>query len=679
MGSESRDIAILGEPLPFNEYLLPEDERWKSKIVSISEYKSMLEKSLKDYEGFWASVAKELEWIEPFIKVSEPAETPYVYKWFVGGKLNISKLALDKHVKTWRKNKVAIIWEGEPVDETGSPREVRKLTYFDLWREVNRVAYMLKTKLGLKKGDRIAFYLPMIPELPIYMLAAARLGLVFTVVFAGFAAESLAMRVNDLQAKVLVTADGFYRRGKVIRLKDIADKALEMTPSVERVVVVRRLKLGDVNIVEGRDYFHDVLMKDVPVNAYVEPEPMESTEPLFVLYSSGTTGKPKGIIHDHVGYAVGLYHTMKAVFDIRDDDIHFCTADIGWITGHSYVVFGPLIAGATIVMYEGAPDYPEPDRWWSIVERYGVTIFYTSPTATRMLMKYGDSWVKKHDLSTLRIIHSVGEPINPSAWRWLYEVVGGRRCPVGSTWWMTETGAIMVSITPGLGLIPMKAGTNALPLPGVEAEVVDEQGNPAPPGKKGYLVIKKPWPSMPAPPTGLWGDPGRYVATYWSKFPGMFYTGDYAVKDQDGYIWVLGRADEVLKVAGHRIGTFELESIITMHSAVAEAAVVGVPDPIKGEVPVAFVVLKAEYKPSAELAASIRQWVREKYGPIGEPAHVIFVSKLPKTRSGKIMRRLLIAVATGKPLGDVSTLEDETAVEEARAAYEELTRELSKH
>jgi len=660
------------EELPFNEYIM--NDRWQSRYTPIDAYFKFHSQTLQDFERFWENVAKELEWFRPWDKVLDASNPPF-YRWFVGGRLNLSYLAVDRHVKSWRKNKVAILWEGEPVDKNGHPLEKRVLTYYDLYREVNRMAYILKNNFGIKKGDRITLYLPMIPELPIAMLAAWRIGAITSVVFSGFSAEALAERINDAQARLVITADGFWRRGKVVMLKEIVDTALEKTSSVEGVVVVPRLGLNDVPMREGRDYWLDKLMEGVPPNAKVEPEPVESEHPSFILYTSGTTGKPKGIVHDTGGWAVHVYTTMKWVFDIRDDDVYWCTADIGWVTGHSYVVLGPLMMGATEVVYEGAPDYPQPDRWWSIIERYGVTIFYTSPTAIRMFMRYGEEWPRRHDLSTLRIIHSVGEPINPEAWRWAYRVLGGEKVAFGSTWWMTETGGIVISHAPGLYLVPMKPGTNGPPLPGFEVDVVDDSGKPVPPGIRGYLVIKRPWPGMLH---GIWGDPERYIKTYWARFPGMFYAGDYAIKDQDGYIWVLGRADEVIKVAGHRLGTYELESTLVGHKAVAEAAVVGVPDPVKGEMPIAFVVLKQGVAPSEELRKELREHVRKTIGPIAEPAQIFFVTKLPKTRSGKIMRRLLKAVATGAPLGDVTTLEDETSVEEAKKAYQELRAEVEK-
>jgi len=671
------EVTFVGEALPFAERI--ELPLWKGKRTTIEEYQRYHKGTVENFQQFWGEKAGELEWFEPWRAILEKGEHPHVSKWFVGGKTNISNLCLDQHLKGPRKNKVALIWEGEPRDELGNPKEVRKYTYYELWREVNRVAYALQSKFGLKRGDRAAVYMPMIPELPIVLLALSRLAVIFTVVFSGFSAENLALRMRDLEARILVTTDGFFRRGKLIRLKETADKAVLKAPKIESVLVVRRAGTG-VQMQEGRDFWLHDLLSGIPSSAHVMPESVESDYPLYVLYTSGTTGGPKGVIHDHGGYAVLLHTTMQSVFDIRDADVYYCTADCGWVTGHSYIVFGPLIAGTTTVMFEGTLDYPAPDTWWSIVERYGVTVLYTTPTATRMLMKFGDEHVKRHDLSTLRIIHSVGEPINPSAWYWLYETVGKKRCPVGSTWWMTETGGIMVSYTPGLELVPLKPGANGPPLPGIDADVVDESGNTVSPGKKGFLVIKKPFPGMPSPPTGIWGDPGRYAQVYFEKFPGkgFFSSGDYAVKDQDGYIWVAGRADEVLKVAGHRIGTYELESALASHPAVTEVAIVSRPDPIKGETPIAFVVLKQGREPSPELSKELKNWVRERFGPIAEPGDLFFVTRLPKTRSGKIMRRLIKAVASGSQLGDITTLEDEAAIDEVKSAYEDLTKSLQK-
>ena len=669
------EVTFLGEALPFGERI--ELPNWTGKRATIRAYREYHDESIQNFQEYWASRARELEWFTPWRAILEKGQYPHLTRWFPGAKTNISHLCLDRHVRGQRKKKLALIWEGGPRGETGDPREVRKYTYQELWIEVNRLAWALRNEFGLSRGDRAAVYMPMIPELPIVLLAFARLGITFTVVFSGFSAENLALRIKDLGAKILVTADGFYRRGKVIKLKETADRAVSTTPVIQRVLVVRRVGL-DLSMLPGRDVWFDDLLSSVPSSATVEPEQLDSDYPLYVLYTSGTTGGPKGIIHDHGGYATLLHATMQEVFDIKDEDVYYCTADIGWVTGHSYIVFGPLIEGATTIMFEGTPDHPAPDTWWSIVERYGVTIFYTTPTATRMLMRFGNEHVKKHDLSTLRIIHSVGEPINPSAWHWLFEVVGEKRCPVGSTWWMTETGGIMISYAPGLMLVPLKPGANGPPLPGIDADVVDEKGNPVSPGKKGFLVIKKPYPGMPAPPTGMWGDPERFAQVYYEKFPGKeyFYTGDYAVKDQDDYIWVAGRADEVLKVAGHRIGTYELESALVSHASVAEAAVVARPDPVKGESPIAFVVLKQGRQPSPELGKELKTWVRERFGPIAEPGDLFFVTNLPKTRSGKIMRRLIKAIASGSTLGDITTLEDEAAIDEVKAAYKDFVKSM---
>ncbi|MFP3211101.1 MAG: acetate--CoA ligase [Thermocladium sp.] len=663
-------MSIEEKDLPFDEKIII--NKWSHKNISIEDYKKLHEKTIENIEEFWSSVAKELDWFKPWDKPLVADPQPPFYKWFAGGKLNASYLTLDKHVASWRKNKVAYIWEGEPVDSKGNPTEVRRLTYYDLYREVNRLAYAMKTKLGLRKGDTITIYMPMIPELPIVMLAAARLGVIFSVVFSGFSATALADRINDAKSRAIFTADGFWRRGKQVRLKEVVDEAIKSSPSIEKVVVYRRLGINDVPMTQGRDQWWNDLLSDVPVNAYIEPEQVESEHPLYILYTSGTTGKPKGIVHDTGGYLTELHATMKWVFDIKDNDVYWCVADIGWVTGHSYIVFGPLLEGATIVMYEGAPDYPAPDRWWQIIERYGVNVYYTTPTAIRTFMKFGDEWISKHDFSTVRLMHSVGEPINPEAWRWAWKWIGRSEIPFGSTWWMTETGGIMISHVPGWGLIPLKPGTNGMPIPGIDADVVDDEGKPIQ-GKRGYLIIKKPWPGMPLT---IWGDPSRFVNVYFSKFPGVFYAGDWAIKDGDGYIWVLGRADEVIKVAGHRLGTYEIESALISHKAVAEAAVVGVPDQVKGEVPVAFVVLRSGNAPSDELRKELRVWVRQVVGPIAEPSNIIFVSKLPKTRSGKIMRRLVRQVVMNQPLGDATTLEDETSIDEARKAYDELRKEI---
>ncbi|ARM76967.1 acetate--CoA ligase [Acidianus manzaensis] len=647
--------------LPFETKIKPK----LNNLVDEETYEKIHETTVKDYVRFWEGVASQLYWYKKWDKAIDDSNPPF-YKWFVGGELNASYLTVDRHYNSWKRNKVAIIWEGED----GTTKE---LSYADLYFEVNRVAYMLREKMKLRKGDAIAIYLPMIPELPIFMLAAARLGVVFTVIFSGFSSDALASRINDSEAKVVITADGGYRRGKIIDLKGITDKAVEKSPTVKNVIVVRRTG-SQVNMKEGRDYYFDDLIRDIP-QTYVEPERMKSEDPLYILYTSGTTGKPKGIVHDTGGYLTLLHGTMNWVFDIRDEDVYWCTADIGWVTGHSYIVFGPLLEGATEVMYEGALDYPQPDRWASIIEKYKVSVLYTSPTAIRSFMKYGEEWVKKHDTSSVRVMHSVGEPINPEAFEWFYKNVGNGEIPFGSTWWMTETGGIMISNLPGYLMIPMKPGSNGMPIPGVEADVVDDNGNEKARGERGYLVLKNPWPGMPLT---IYKDPQRYVQVYWSKFPGMFYAGDYAVKDEDGYFWILGRADEVIKVSGHRLGTYELESALIEHPAVAEAAVIGVSDPVKGEVPIAFVILRQGNSPSEELKKEIINTVREKVGPIASVNEVYFVGKLPKTRSGKIMRRVIRAVATNSEVGDVSTLEDEASVEEIREALEEFSKEFKK-
>jgi acetyl-CoA synthetase len=508
----------------------------------------------------------------------------------------------------------------------------------------------------------------MIPELPIVMLATARIGAIHTVIFSGFSSMALADRINDTKAKLLITADGSYRRGKALPLKEIVDAALENTPSIENVIVVKRTG-QEIEMKEDRDlWFHEVI-KDADTD--VRPVPIESTHPLYILYTSGTTGKPKGIVHSTGGYLTYINSIYKWVFDIQEDSVYWCTADVGWVTGHSSIVYAPLMHGASIVVYEGAPDYPKPDRWWEIIEKYKVTIFYTSPTAIRMFMRYGEEWFKKHDLSSLTILGSVGEPINPEAWKWYFKNIGGERCPIVDTWWQTETGGVMISPAPGIGLIPLKPGSATFPLPGIDAEVVGENGQPTPTGVRGYLVIKKPWPGMFMT---LYKDPERFKQAYWSRFADVYYTGDYCMKDEDGYFWLLGRADEVLKIAGHRMGTMELESAVVSHPAVAEAAVIGKPHEVKGESIVVFTILKQAYNPSEELKKELISHLRKTVGPIATPEQIYFVSQLPKTRSGKIMRRVLKALVSDKPIGDVTTIKDKTSIEEAKRAYEELKK-----
>lgn len=616
---------------------------------------SVYERARRDPEGFWASIARELQWDESWHTVME-WNPPWV-KWFVGGRLNASVNCVDRHVAAGRRTKAAIIWEGEPGDE-------RVLTYQDLYREVNRVALALR-QLGIEKGDRVAIYLPMIPELPIAMLACARIGAPHSVVFGGFSAEALADRINDCQAKLLITADGGYRRGRVVPLKETADRALERCPSIEKVLVVRRIgESQPISMQSGRDlWWHDVLAG--VRERYCPPESLDSEHPLYILYTSGTTGKPKGQLHTTGGYLTGVYITTKWIFDIKDDDIYWCTADIGWVTGHSYIVYGPLANGATVVMYEGSPDWPDKDRFWDIVERRHVTILYTSPTAIRQFMRWGPEYPARHDLSSLRLLGTVGEPINPEAWMWYHEHIGGGRCPIVDTWWQTETG--MILITPLPGLTTTKPGSATLPFPGIEPDILDDTGNPVPTGQGGYLVIRRPWPAISRT---LWGDPERYVNTYFSKYgPSIYVTGDGAKRDEDGYYWILGRVDDVLNVAGHRLGTMELESALVAHPAVAEAAVIGMSHEIKGQVPVAFVSVRAGYIPSDELAEELRRHVAETIGAIARPERVIFVADLPKTRSAKIMRRLLRDIAEGRVLGDTTTLTDPAVVEEIKRTW----------
>ncbi|MEW8958283.1 MAG: acetate--CoA ligase [Moorella sp. (in: firmicutes)] len=607
----------------------------------------------ENIEEFWAREAAKLHWFRPWDRVLE-WEYPLAW-WFNGGTLNVSYNCLDRHLETWRRNKAAIIWEGEPGDSV-------VLTYRDLYREVNKFAAVLRS-LGIKRNDRVTIYLPMIPELPIAMLACTRIGAVHNVVFGGFSAAALRERINDIGAKVLITADGGFRKGKIVALKENADTALAGTPTIEKVIVTKRTGQA-VNMQRGRDLWWHELMAAAPL--YTPPEHMEAEDPLFILHTSGTTGKPKGIVHTTGGYLVGVTTTSRYIFDLKDEDVYWCTADIGWITGHSYVVYGPLANGATVLMYEGSPDYPQPDRYWQIIEKYGVTVFYTAPTAIRSFMRSGPAYPARHDLSSLRLLGTVGEPINPEAWMWYYTYIGHRRCPIVDTWWQTETGMILISPLPGL--TPLKPGSACRPFPGVEAAVVDDRGEPVPPGKGGYLVIKKPWPAMMRT---IYNDPDRYVNQYWNRIPGYYFTGDGARVDEDGYFWLLGRVDDVINVSGHRIGTMEVESALVDHPAVAEAAVISRDHEIKGQTIVAFVTVKDGIETSPALAQELKEHVVQKIGALARPEAVYFTAELPKTRSGKIMRRLLRDIAEGRALGDTSTLADPATVARLKAAYAE--------
>ena len=614
------------------------------------------DEAAKDPEAFWARLAGELEWMEPWHTVLE-WQPPYA-KWFVGGTLNASVNCIDRHVRTARRNKAALIWEGEPGDR-------RTLTYWDLYREVNAFANVLKS-LGVKRGDRVALYLPLIPELAISMLACARIGAVHSVVFGGFSADSLRDRINDAEAVLLVTADGGYRRGQIVPLKQMADEALEGTPSIRNVVIVQRQSGGafPVHVREGRDHWYHRLMQDAAPEC--EPEAMGSEDMLYILYTSGTTGKPKGIVHTTGGYLTGTAATMKWVFDLKDEDVFWCTADIGWVTGHSYVVYGPLANGATVVMYEGAPDWPQKDRFWHLIEKYGVTIFYTAPTAIRAFMRWGTEWPAKYPMKSLRLLGSVGEPINPEAWMWYHQHIGRERCPIVDTWWQTETGAIMISPLPGI--TATKPGSATRPFPGISAEIRDTRGNAIETGG-GLLTLTRPWPAMLR---GIYKDHERFVSTYWTRWPdGSYFTGDGARRDEDGFYWLLGRVDDVLNVAGHRLGTMEVESALVDHPSVAEAAVVGRPHEIKGQAVAAFVTVKEGVRASAALIDELKEHVVKKIGAIARPDQILFAADLPKTRSGKIMRRLLRDIAEGKALGDTTTLADPNVVARLKAEYED--------
>jgi acetyl-CoA synthetase len=611
--------------------------------AEIKDWDALARAANQDFVGFWEARAKELvEWYEPWTKVLDDSGKPF-YKWFVGARTNIVHNAIDRHLATHRRNKLALIWERENGD-------TRTFSYHALNREVGKFASVLKA-LGVKKGDRVTIYMGRVPELPIAMLACAKIGAIHSVVYGGFSTEALHGRIEDSQSRVVITCDGAFLNGKVVELKRIADEAIKRAPIVEHVVVFRRTG-QEIPMEQGRDmWWHDLMALPI-ADPRCKTEAVDAEDPLFLLYTSGTTGKPKAIIHTHGGYQVGVATTLKYVFDVCDEDRYWCAADPGWITGHSYIVYGPLILGATSFMYEGAPTYPYPDRWWSMVERYGINILYTAPTAIRGLMRFGEAWPNRRDLSSLRLLGSVGEPINPEAWRWYHTNIGKGRCPIMDTWWQTETGMFMITPTPS---VPLKPGSGTRPFFGLDADIVDEAGKPVGVGEEGFLILKRPWPAMLR---GIYGDPDRYVSQYWSKYPGAYLTGDSAKRDKDGYYWVIGRVDDVIKVSGYRLGTAEVESALVSHPSVAEAAVIGLPHEIKGQGIHAFVLLRQGVAPSPELAEELRQHVGSEMGPIAKPEEIKFVDALPKTRSGKIMRRVLKARAQGLPEGDVSTLEE---------------------
>lgn len=614
----------------------------QAHIKSMAEYEQLYHEAETDPDGYWARIASELDWFKPWDKVLE-WNYPFA-KWFVGGEINISYNCLDRHLNTWRKNKAALIWEGEPGDS-------RTLTYQQLHREVCRCANALK-KLGIQKGDRVAVYMPMIPELPIALLACARIGATHSVIFGGFSAHALRDRINDAQAKAVITADGGYRRGQELPLKPSVDEALVDCPTIEHVIVYQRTKNPNMPMQSGRDHWWHELMAEV--SDHCEAERLDSEHPLFILYTSGTTGKPKGVVHTTGGYLVHAYMTSKWVFDLKEEDTYWCTADVGWVTGHTYLVYGPLANGATAVMYEGAPNTPQPDRFWQIIDKYKVTIFYTAPTAIRAFIKWGDEWPKRHSLDSLRLLGTVGEPINPEAWIWYNKTIGKERCPIVDTWWQTETGGIMISPLPGA--TPTVPGSATRPLPGIIVDIVTKKGESVPANVGGYLVIKRPWPSMLRT---IYGDDERYKDQYWTEIPNCYFAGDGARRDEMGNLWIMGRVDDVLNVAGHRLSTMEIESALVSHPVVAEAAVVGRPDDLKGEGVAAFVTLESGRAASEELKQELRNHVAKEIGAIAKPDEVRFTDSLPKTRSGKIMRRLLRDIAAGKePVGDTTTLED---------------------
>lgn len=649
--SQENITSVMDEKRVFH----PSENFTKSaNIKSMAQYKKMYKESILNPEKFWGDIAGELHWFKYFTKVKQ--WNPPHAKWFVGGKTNLSYNCLDRHLTTWRRNKAAIIWEGEP-------GETRILTYQVMYREVCKFANVLK-QLGIGKGDRVAVYMGMVPELAIAILACARIGAVHTVVFGGFSSEALKDRINDAQAKLVITQDAALRRGNLVYLKPAVDKAIESTPTVENVVVYRRIPDSNISMYPGRDHWWHEIMQSV--NDVNSAAPLDSEHPLYILYTSGTTGKPKGILHTTAGYMVNTYLTSKLVFDLKDEDIYWCTADIGWVTGHSYVVYGPMLNGATSVMYEGAPNHPEPDRFWRIIDKYKINIFYTAPTAIRAFIRWGEQWVLKHNLSSLRLLGTVGEPINPEAWMWYHKIIGKGKCPIVDTWWQTETGSIMISPLPGI--TPTKPGSCTMPMFGVLPEVVDKKGKTVPPGSGGFLIIKDTWPSMLRT---IYGDNQRFKKQYFSDYKGYYFTGDGARKDKDGYYWVMGRVDDVINVSGHRLGTAEIESALVSHNDVAEAAVVARPDEIKGSAIVAFVTLENTKTPSLLLKEELRNHVAQEIGHIAKPDEIRFSEGLPKTRSGKIMRRLLREIATsGNVVGDTTTLEDFSVLEQLRSDEE---------
>jgi acetyl-CoA synthetase len=633
-------MADTGASTNAQDWYYPSDEIVENAYVR--DYEALYARAVQGPEAFWAEQAEALDWFRRWDKVLDASEAPF-YKWFVGAQTNIAHNALDRHVKTWRKNKLALIWEGEPGD-------VRTFSYYRLWQDVNKFGNVLRS-MGVRKGDRVTIYMGRVPELVIAMLACAKIGAVHSVVYGGFSEQALADRIDDAQSRVLVTQDGAWLRGQIVELKQIADEAVRRSPVVEHVIVYRRTG-HDVQMEPDRDFWWHDLMALPIASTRCETEVMDAEDPLFILYTSGTTGKPKGILHTHGGYQVYTSTTLKYVFDLKDDDRWWCAADPGWITGHSYIVYAPHILGATSFMYEGAPTHPYPNRWWKLVEYYGITVMYTAPTAIRGLMRFGAAWPNRHDLSSLRLLGSVGEPINPEAWKWYNETIGKGRCPIMDTWWQTETGGFMITPMPST---PLKPGSATRPFPGIVVDVVDEEGKSVPPGHDGLLVVKQPWPGMLRT---VYRDPDRYVNQYWSKFPDWYLTGDSARKDEDGYIWIIGRIDDVIKVSGYRLGTAEVESGLVSHPAVAEAAAIGLPDEVKGNIIYAYCILRQGHEASPQLEEALKNHIRHEVGPIAVPSRIEFVKSLPKTRSGKIMRRVLKARAMGQPEGDISTLEE---------------------